>query len=376
MSSSSDPGGTQHAGGTIPSLDGIRMLSVTLVFLSHAGLGKAIPGGLGVTIFFVLSGYLITTLMRTEHAGRGWVDFPAFYLRRFLRLMPPLVVVTGLAVAANLVLGVGRPVSWTGLSAVLFYFSNYYRIFAGDGLDEPPGLAVTWSLAVEEHYYLLFPLLALPLMRLRRRRSALLLGGLCALILLWRAFLQLNGASEGRLEMGTDTRVDAILVGCLMAMVKNPWVDPVPGPSPGRDLVLGLACLSLLGATLLWRNPFFRITLRYTVQSLSIAVLMYLAVARAQKWPFRWLNARPVAYLGTISYSIYLVHALVLLTVTTCAPSLAVPAVAAASALITLLIAALIGEWVEQPCNRLRRHLHETLLIKPGKGTVAAVGPS
>src|ERR1700730_14034978 len=116
---------------SIPSLDGIRALSVALVFFSHNGLGTIVPGGLGVTIFFVLSGFLITTLMRTEYAEHGTVSFRAFYLRRFLRLTPPLAIVTCLAVLLSLTLGLGTSFTPTGLLSVLMYFSNYFVIFHG-----------------------------------------------------------------------------------------------------------------------------------------------------------------------------------------------------------------------------------------------------
>src|SRR5580765_2574799 len=88
---------SQHASGAIPSLDGIRAVAVSLVFFAHGGFDNLVPGGLGVTIFFVLSGYLITTLMRIEHARSGAISYRDFYLRRLLRLMPPLVIVVAAA---------------------------------------------------------------------------------------------------------------------------------------------------------------------------------------------------------------------------------------------------------------------------------------
>src|SRR3569833_2109449 len=106
---------TTTASGTIPSLDGIRAISEARVFFSHHGLGIFVPGGLGVTVFFVLSGFLITTLMRTEYAQQGTVSFRGFYLRRLLRLTPPLLLVTCLAVILSLPLGLGTPFAGTGL---------------------------------------------------------------------------------------------------------------------------------------------------------------------------------------------------------------------------------------------------------------------
>jgi peptidoglycan/LPS O-acetylase OafA/YrhL len=351
---------------SIPSLDGIRAVSVALVFFSHNGLGNIVPGGLGVTIFFVLSGYLITTLMRTEYAAHGTVSFRAFYLRRFLRLTPPLAIVTCLAVALSLILGLGTPFTPTGLLSVLLYFSNYFVIFNG-AQDQPPGLGVTWSLAVEEHYYLLFPPLALTLLRFRKAFSSVAtLTALCLGVLAWRCWLAAHGAPEERIGMATDTRVDAILIGCLLAMVRNPWLaPPQPGPPPARELAFAAACLGLLVGTLLWRDEFFRQTFRYTLQSLSIAGLLYLAVARSGSVPFRWLNARPLVYLGTVSYTIYLAHYVMLLLWEQYLGSYGKLAVGLVTAATTLCIAELMRRWVEAPCAALRRRLHESFIPKP-----------
>jgi peptidoglycan/LPS O-acetylase OafA/YrhL len=225
---------------------------------------------------------------------------------------------------------------------------------------------VTWSLAVEEHYYLLFPPLALTLMRFRSAfSSAATLTLLCAVILAWRCWLVLHGAPEDRLGMGTDTRVDAILIGCLLAMVRNPWLEPPARPDRARELGLAAACLGLLLGTLLWRNEFFRLTFRYTLQSLSIAGLLYLAVARADRAPFRWLSARPLVYLGAVSYTVYLAHYLMLLLAEACLGSFGRVAVAVVTAAATLCIAELMRRLVEAPCAALRRRLHESFFPKP-----------
>jgi peptidoglycan/LPS O-acetylase OafA/YrhL len=350
--------GSNAAGGPIPSLDGLRAISVALVFFSHGGLENVVPGGLGVTIFFVLSGFLITTLMREEYAARGSISFRAFYLRRFLRLMPPLVIITGIAVTLSLTTALGSPFTSTGLLSVLFYFSNYFRILHGP-IGLPPGLGVTWSLAIEEHFYLLYPPLALALLRFGRPLySAMTLALLCGLILGWRCWLRLHGATEDHLSMATDTRVDAILIGCLLAMCRNPWLDSVPAANRTRDWGIAGLCLGLLLATFLWRSDFFRLTFRYTLQCLAIAGLLYLAVARAQAIPFRWLNTRPLVYLGAVSYTVYLSHYLVLIWAQGHVSVLGRVGVLAVAGLLTLGIAALMRKWVEEPCAALRRRLH------------------
>jgi len=147
------------ASGPIPSLDGIRAVAVSLVFFAHAGLEHVVPGGLGVTIFFVLSGFLITTLMRIEHARSGRIHFGGFYLRRLLRLMPPLFIVVAAAAALSAAALIDGGFTFGGLLSALFYLGNYH-VIAHDFHGMPAGIGVVWSLAIEEHYYLLFPPLA------------------------------------------------------------------------------------------------------------------------------------------------------------------------------------------------------------------------
>lgn len=349
------------AGGPIPSLDGIRAVSVGLVFCSHAGVSALIPGDLGVTTFFVLSGFLITTLMREEFARHGSLSFRAFYLRRILRLAPPLLIVVGLSVALSLAISLGSPINSQGVLSVLFYFSNYFRI-VHDYWGQPPGMGVTWSLAIEEHYYLLFPPLALLLLRLRRPvYSAWILGSLCAAVLGWRTWLSLHGVSSAYLSMATDARVDSILSGCLLAMVCNPWLDPVTPSKRSRDLATSALWIAVLAGTLLWRNDAFRFTLRYTLQNTAIAGLLYLAVARAQTAPYRWLNSRPLVYIGAVSYTIYLVHFVFLLWSRTYLARLGPVVVIGVTAAATLAFAALMRQFVEKPCAVLRKRLHESL---------------
>ncbi|MGB5082052.1 MAG: acyltransferase [Burkholderiales bacterium] len=363
MTSASTP---RHAAGAIPSLDGIRAVAVSLVFFAHDGFDNLIPGGLGVTIFFVLSGYLITTLMRIEHARSGRISFRAFYLRRLLRLMPPLFIVVAAAGFLAAVSIIDGGFTSGGLLSALFYLGNYH-VIANDYHGMPAGIGVIWSLAIEEHYYLLYPPLAVLLLRFGRvGLSVIALATLCAAVLAWRYWLVFHGGSEAYLTMATDTRVDAILVGCLMALLRNPWLDPVPAPRTLTDWGIAGACVAVLLGTLLYRDEVFRLTARYTLQSLAIAPLIYLAVARADRLPFRWLNARPVAYIGTISYTIYLSHHVILLGLAKHWPQLGWLWLTLAGAVLTLAVAEPVRRWVEQPCAALRRRLHRKF---PARGT-------
>lgn len=344
--------------GPIPSLDGIRALAVALVFFAHTGFENVAPGGLGVTIFFVLSGYLISTLLRIEHARTNTIDFQSFYLRRLLRLMPPLLVIVLLAhLLASLDL-VNGDFTWGGFFSALFYFGNYY-VIAQDFHGMPSGIGVVWSLAVEEHYYLFYPPLAALLLRTGRiELSVSLLAGLCVAVLAWRYWLALHGATQAYIGMATDTRIDAILIGCLMALWRNPWLDHEAWPER-YDWLVVLGCVLVLIGSLVYRDEFFRLTLRYTLQSLAIAPLIYLAVARAHRAPFRWLNARPLVYLGTISYTVYLVHHLILFMITKHWPQMGWGALLLTTGVLTWAVAEMMRRWVEQPSATLRKRLHQ-----------------
>src|ERR1700684_2991196 len=145
------------AGRHIPSLDGIRAVSILLVFATHAGAGTFISGDFGVTVFFFISGFLITTLMRSEFDRNGSVNIRHFWLRRALRILPPFYLVALAATLIALILYPPGTVYAPAMTAELLFFANYWGIYGING--EAPGTGVVWSLAVEEQFYLLFPLL-------------------------------------------------------------------------------------------------------------------------------------------------------------------------------------------------------------------------
>ena len=295
----------------IPSLDGFRALSILLVVLAHAGFGYIVPGGLGVTIFFFLSGYLISTLLLQEHAGAGRINIRHFYLRRILRLYPPLLVT--LAVAYGLVFAgrLGGEATWAGLMAQLFYFANMYQLFIAGDNSVPHGTGILWSLSVEEHFYLVYPLLFLGLVRIRSAGVAVFLLVLCCVIvLLWRWHLVLSpGFVTSRTYYATDTRFDSILFGCILAFLRREsWREPPASRMSLGQWGLFSAGVAGMAVSLFYRGDVFRETLRYTMQGVSLMPIFHYAIAYAKSPVFKPLNFATVRRTGVYSYSLYLIH--------------------------------------------------------------------
>lgn len=297
----------------IPSLDGIRAISVFLVLFSHAGLGHILPGGLGVTTFFFLSGFLITTLLMSEYTRNNQINFKYFFLRRFYRLFPPLAITLLVAYLLCFSGLLGGGISWQGLLAQIFYLANYHVIFSWIG-DIPNGTGVLWSLAVEEHFYLFFPiLLYFALAKLSKVNIVVMLASLCLIVLCWRIYLVfIEHAAHIHTYYSTDTRVDSILYGCIMALIWNPIDKAKLEKFDGKAWALMLAAVLLLLASLLIRGDVFRETLRYSIQGLALIPIFYYSIRCSEHWLFHWLNWSWMRKLGVYSYFIYLIHLVVI----------------------------------------------------------------
>jgi peptidoglycan/LPS O-acetylase OafA/YrhL len=344
----------------IPSLDGIRAVSFLLVFFAHSGLDNIIPGGLGVTIFFFLSGFLITTLMRDELQRNGSLSLRHFWIRRVLRIFPPFYIVLIAAILFTLACYPPGTLSVPAVAAQLLHFTNYWAIYHGFA-QQPPGTGVYWSLAVEEHFYLIFPWLFLGLQRLKLSAShqAALLWALCILTLLWRCILVLHfHASTDRTYVASDTRMDSILFGCALAVWCNPVLDkPALNERLWKYLLTPVAA-ALLILCLVVRDPVFRETARYSLQGVALTLIFVCAIRFHDWWPFRLLNTRGLIFLGTLSYSLYLIHQIVLYGLDDLSPLRSHPvADSVVGFAISLTISWTLYVCVEKPCARLRRRL-------------------
>ena len=269
-----------------------------LVLLRHVGSERIVgAGAVGVGAFFTLSGFLITSLLLEEWHDTAKVDLRAFFRRRFLRLLPALaaavLVVLAFAVAT------ARLERLTGqIAAAGLYVMNYARIA---GLDHS-FLTHTWTLAVEEHFYLLWPVTLLVALRWGSRRTLLgVTAGLAAATALWRVWLWSQGAEALRLQYATDTRLDSMLIGCAAAVLFSGQLPRVPRWA-------GWAGLSALAA-LIFMQPRsdLMLTAGYTLLPLAAIVLILHLLNGPGVLPAvaRW---RPAVAIGRISYGLYLWH--------------------------------------------------------------------
>ena len=285
----------------IPELDGMRGIAVLLVFFVHI-IPQYVPtGGLGVDVFFVLSGYLITSILLNELDRTGHINYKAFYVRRALRLVPALI---GVLVFAT-VYALTRGHSWASVAStaalVLGYAANWPLAY--DRFDLLGVVPHAWSLAVEEHFYLLWPAL---LAWLHRKCSALNVAritiALIVVVAIWRAFLLLSGSTENRCYFGTDTRIDGPLIGSLAAMVARMSFQIT---KPVATSAAAILAFGLFRGTAHGASYFLGFGLAF---SLSVAAAMLWLLQHRDTLAHRVLRFRVLTFTGQISYSLYLWH--------------------------------------------------------------------
>lgn len=348
-------------------LDGLRALAVGFVLVYHLFPASPIQGGfIGVDVFFVISGFLITALLLREQDAAGRIDLVGFWRRRARRLLPALaLVVTICATAAWLIGGdllvrLGEQV----LGAATFSY-NWTSIAGGTGYfaDAAPELfRNVWSLAVEEQFYVLWPLI-LPLFLLlpsgRSRAGAAL--GLAAVSATWMAVLVATGSDATRAYFGTDSHAFGLLLGVALAFVLHPvqasprgWMlRPVVRRAVGASgavALVGLLALATVPATK---------TAATFPGALATASLLSAAVIVASVWPAsrlgRTLDRGPIAWLGARSYGVYLWHwpiLVLLIALTGVAGEAASPWTGFVALGLTLIVAELSHRFVETPVRR------------------------
>jgi peptidoglycan/LPS O-acetylase OafA/YrhL/lysophospholipase L1-like esterase len=295
-----------------PFLDGLRALSILAVLLFHSNSIWLEGGFLGVEVFFVISGFIITTLLRDQWLAGGGLDLRRFWLRRCRRLLPG-VVTTVLATAV--VVAWFYPDDWEQVRedwlAGLSFTSNWLYIISERSYFELAGrprlFEHLWSLGVEFQYYLLWPFLCLGLFRAGKWQGALCcLGGALAAGL-WMAFLYTPGDDPSRVYFGTDTRLGGLLIGSAVA-----FILPEPGERKRACAVDGLAWLSMAGLLWLLVNLDEAQPLLYRGGFAVVALLTSLCIFASALYPRGWVATAlawaPLRWVGVRAYNIYLWH--------------------------------------------------------------------
>lgn len=335
--------------GYVPALDGLRALAVLLVAARHLGAPVLVGAGdVGVGIFFALSGFLITTLLLEEQAGTGRVRLPAFYLRRTVRLMPGLIVMMVVVVPLSAIVNHNADTAKQAFFAAL-YIGNWAKI---QGWLHGHALGHTWSLAVEEHFYLVWPLvLALALLWGGRRRALQAALTLTLASLGWRLWLYVHEAAPIRLQYGSDTRADSLLIGCVAALA---FAGRRP-PLPPRVAHVAWATLGLLLFVPTRSLPV--LTVGLSVLAVAGAVIV-LDTVQGSSLPARLLTLPPLVGLGRVSYGFYLWHMPVFMLLRDRLPQSA-PVQSLLLLVLTLALALLSYDFVERPVlawNARRTH--------------------
>ncbi len=340
-----------------PGLDGLRGFAILLVLADHSGIEIASgAGNLGVTIFFVLSGFLITTLLLEERARYGRVSLRRFYWRRALRLLPALVVLLGVVAALMGVAGRAGEVAGDIIPA-LFYFMNWTAV-AG---NNPGLLSHTWSLSIEEQFYLVWPVALLGVLAIGRGRLGWVIGLLVGVILaaiVLRFLLWAGPTAYYRVYVGTDTRMDALAIGSLVAVAFTRRPITVPP--------LAMAALAATIPITLWMtNDESMATIGLAVTAFAAAGLVAGAATGAGERVLAW---RPLVYLGIISYGLYLWHRPLMRAFTDSGLG-GVPWAVAMMFALAIALAFLSRRFVEDPFLRLKDRYFSS-----ASGTTTATG--
>lgn len=294
--------------GYLPSFDGMRAIAILLVLATHAGV---LPGGtLGVDLFFVLSGFLITTLLLEEHETAGTLSVQAFYARRAFRLLPALWLLLGVyAIHALLQHGrLGSPGHIGGAALIGFgYVANFFA--AAWSPHQAHYLMHLWSLAQEEQYYLLWaPLLLFVLVRGQIRTILCGIAVLVVLVTTERWILLLSGAASTRISFAPDTNLDSLLIGSAAGFLWTRTTLQVRGRTAIAAAVVAAAAVFAMPHFTSGDRADLLTAVSPIFPAACAAVLIFLAADCGRTFASRTLGIGPLRYLGVMSYGVYLWH--------------------------------------------------------------------
>lgn len=300
-----------------PALDGLRALAVTAVVLYHAGISWMPGGFLGVEVFFVVSGFLITALLIDERHQSGAISLRNFWTRRARRLLPALYLLLLVVSVASLIAyrdAAGR--MGGDVIAAIFYVSNWWQIYLQESYfaqaGRPPLLQHLWSLAIEEQFYLVFPaLFAFGMAKIGRRRMAWTLGALAFASGAWMALRFKEFTDPSAIYYSTFTRASGLLLGALLAVVWAPWrtrgrAAGSAGPALDGVGVLGLVVIVWFFVRVNAFDPFIYRGGMVLLDLVCIAVIAVLVHPASRLHAL--LGVGVLRWIGLRSYSIYLWH--------------------------------------------------------------------
>ncbi|WP_163653517.1 acyltransferase family protein [Listeria sp. PSOL-1] len=347
----------------VPSIDGLRALAVLAVIFYHLNFSWAKGGFIGVDIFFVLSGYLITNLLLTEWDNKNKLDLKRFWLHRFRRLIPAVYVMIVVVVIFAVIFNRSLLTTLRGDAiASFFYMSNWWFIFHNvsyfDSFGIPSALKNLWSLAIEEQFYLIWPLFLYGFMRWIRRPKLLLrvIVGIALFSALLMAILYQPGTDPSRVYYGTDTRMFDLLTGCALAFVW-PFTRLSPHiPLKSKVVLNSAGTLSIVLFILFVINLNEYQTMLYRGGLLVVALLgaiMIATIVHPSCYLGRVFSLRPLRWIGTRSYGIYLWH-YPIITLTTPVTSIGQPTILRALIQVaaTFIIAELSYRFIEMPIRK------------------------
>jgi peptidoglycan/LPS O-acetylase OafA/YrhL len=303
--------------GFVPALNGLRGVAILIVLGNHIPLRKyasLLPGGyVGVDIFFVLSAFLITTLLVQEFNRRGSISLRNFYFRRVLRLGPALIAMLIVICTLSFVLfdRVRAEQNCVHALIALCYASNWVKALTQDGLGI---VAQTWSLSVEEQFYIVWPFLVLMLLRATGKSSHVIIAAAALALLSWLdgIYLALKGATFTRFCFGLDSRLDRLMIGCILGVLLTSGCMTEETKRIFQKLLVILAPLSLIclvafsiSGNVLGQGLFYY---GFVIIALLAAVLILDVMINQQSILKRFLEMKGLVWIGSISYGLYLWH--------------------------------------------------------------------
>lgn len=348
----------------MPGLDGLRGLAVAAVVLYHAGFEWMVGGFLGVSTFFTLSGFLITGLLMKELESTGRISLRGFWSRRFRRLLPATLATLALVtIVFGFIVGTAdqRDALRGDVLASLFDVANWHFIFSGTNYGQlfssPSPVLHFWSLAIEEQFYLIFPLLLLGLWQLAGRKRHLMAGALAALALASAVLPMVIGMSTDRAYFGTDARAAELLLGAVLAMVVfSSGVRERLHTDRRLQRWVVAAAVVMAAVQVYWWLTLPQPTTWLYQGGFAVYALMTCVIIVAATLPqgafVRTLSWAPLRWLGTRSFAVYLLHWPVFLVVRQLLPDWHRGAQTALVLAVSLALAEVSFRFLERPIRQ------------------------